>query len=157
MDWNAVGAIGEIVGAIAVFLTLVYLAIQIRQNTHSMDESRKVELARNRTQLVQLRTDRMLEESRSNETLEIYLRLDEAGFPNPESIDILTPLELARFGRLQRVNLIINMNAKYQYEQGLLDDAAYDTSDRVLKVMTPVWLKLGFESLLRDRNIEGEV
>jgi hypothetical protein len=157
MDWNAVGAIGEIVGAIAVFLTLVYLAIQIRQNTHSMDESRKVELARNRTQLVQLRTDRMLEESRSNETLEIYLRLDEAGFPNPESIDILTPLELARFGRLQRVNLIINMNAKYQYEQGLLDDAAYDTSDRILKVMTPVWLKLGFESLLRDRNIEGEV
>jgi hypothetical protein len=155
MDWNAVGAIGEIVGAIAVFLTLVYLAIQIRQNTHSMDESRKVELARNRTQLVQLRTDRMLEESRSNETLEIYLRLDEAGFPNPESIDILTPLELARFGRLQRVNLIINMNAKYQYEQGLLDDAAYDTSDRVLKVMTPVWEKLGFNSHYPAANEEN--
>jgi hypothetical protein len=61
--------------------------------------------------------------------------------------------EMARFRRIQRVNLIINLNAKYQYEQGLLDDGAYDTSDRVLNVMTPVWLKLGFEPLLRDQNM----
>ena len=31
MDWNAAGAIGEILGAVAVFLTLLYLAAQIRQ------------------------------------------------------------------------------------------------------------------------------
>ena len=31
MDWNAAGAVGEILGAIAVFLTLLYLAAQIRQ------------------------------------------------------------------------------------------------------------------------------
>ena len=157
MDWNAIGAIGEIIGAIAVFLTLIYLAMQIRQNTHSMDESRKVELARNRTQLVQLRSDRMLAEAESNETLEMYLRLEEAGFPVPESLDVLTPLELARFGRLQRVNLIVNLNAKYQYEQGLLDDGTYDTSDRVLNVMTPIWIKLGFEQLLQNENREGGV
>ena len=33
MNWDALGAIGEIVGAIAVILTLGYLAVQIRQNT----------------------------------------------------------------------------------------------------------------------------
>lgn len=33
MDWEAIGAIGEIVGALAVVVTLVYLVIQIRQNT----------------------------------------------------------------------------------------------------------------------------
>ena len=33
MNWEAIGAVGEIVGAIAVFATLAYLAIQIRQNT----------------------------------------------------------------------------------------------------------------------------
>jgi len=32
MNWEAVSAIGEIVGAIAVVATLVYLAIQIRQS-----------------------------------------------------------------------------------------------------------------------------
>jgi len=31
MDWNAVGAVGEMLGAVAVFLTLLYLAAQIRQ------------------------------------------------------------------------------------------------------------------------------
>ena len=33
MDWIAVGAIAEIVGAIAVVLTLIYLAYQVRNNT----------------------------------------------------------------------------------------------------------------------------
>jgi len=33
MNWEAIGAIGEIVGAAGVIATLIYLAIQIRQNT----------------------------------------------------------------------------------------------------------------------------
>ena len=33
MNWEAIGAIGEILGAIAVLVTLVYLAAQIRQNS----------------------------------------------------------------------------------------------------------------------------
>ena len=32
MNWDALGAIAELLGAIAVLLTLVYLAIQLRQN-----------------------------------------------------------------------------------------------------------------------------
>lgn len=39
MNWEAAGAIGEIVGAIGVILTLVYLAVQIRQNTASLKSS----------------------------------------------------------------------------------------------------------------------
>jgi len=39
MNWDAVGAVGEIVGALAVFLTLAYLAIQIRQNTRAVQSS----------------------------------------------------------------------------------------------------------------------
>lgn len=33
MDWDAVSTIAEIVGAIGVILSLIYLALQIRQNT----------------------------------------------------------------------------------------------------------------------------
>ena len=33
MNWEAVGAISELVGAIAVLLSLLYLASQIRQGT----------------------------------------------------------------------------------------------------------------------------
>ena len=35
MNWDVVAAVGDFVGAIAIVLTLVYLAVQIRQNTRS--------------------------------------------------------------------------------------------------------------------------
>ncbi len=36
MDWEAIGAIGEVLGALAVVATLGYLAVQIRQNTKAV-------------------------------------------------------------------------------------------------------------------------
>ncbi len=35
MNWDAIGALAETLGALAVLITLVYLSIQIRQNTSS--------------------------------------------------------------------------------------------------------------------------
>jgi hypothetical protein len=39
MNWEAIGAVGEILGAIAVLITLGYLAVQIRQSTRAMQTS----------------------------------------------------------------------------------------------------------------------
>lgn len=36
MNWDAVGAVSELIGALAVVATLLYLAAQIRQNTTSV-------------------------------------------------------------------------------------------------------------------------
>ncbi|MDX1701949.1 MAG: hypothetical protein R3250_15085 [Melioribacteraceae bacterium] len=33
MNWEAISALGQIIGAIAVLITLIYLAIQLKQNT----------------------------------------------------------------------------------------------------------------------------
>ena len=41
MDWEAIGAIGEIAGAVAVLVTLAYLSIQIRQNTKALGHASK--------------------------------------------------------------------------------------------------------------------
>ena len=35
MDWNAIGAVGEVLGAAGVIATLLYLTIQLRQNTRA--------------------------------------------------------------------------------------------------------------------------
>ena len=35
MNWEAIGAIGEVVGATAVFVSLLYLALQIRNSRRS--------------------------------------------------------------------------------------------------------------------------
>ena len=51
MNWDAVGAIAEAIGAAGVIATLVYLARQVRQNTHTIksnDDRLKAELAQNR-------------------------------------------------------------------------------------------------------------
>ena len=39
LNWEAIGAIGEILGAIAVVLTLAYLARQLRQNSQTLRAS----------------------------------------------------------------------------------------------------------------------
>jgi len=44
MNWEAIGAIGEIIGAGGVIVTLAYLAVQIRQN--SLQLARSVEATR---------------------------------------------------------------------------------------------------------------
>ena len=46
MNWEAIGAIGEILGALTVVLTLAYLATQVRQNSLGMKVSAKLEITR---------------------------------------------------------------------------------------------------------------
>ena len=36
MNWDAVGAIAELIGGLTVLLTLIYLSVQIRQNSISL-------------------------------------------------------------------------------------------------------------------------
>ena len=36
MNWDALGALGELVGAAAVVATLIYLSVQLRQNTRTV-------------------------------------------------------------------------------------------------------------------------
>lgn len=39
MNWDAISAVAELAGAVAVFASLAYLAVQIRQNTKSSREA----------------------------------------------------------------------------------------------------------------------
>jgi hypothetical protein len=39
MDWDAVGAVAEAIGALAVVLTLIYLSVQMRQNSKLLQAS----------------------------------------------------------------------------------------------------------------------
>ena len=36
MSWDAIGAIGEIIGAGAVVISVIYLSLQVKQNTSAM-------------------------------------------------------------------------------------------------------------------------
>ena len=51
MNWDALGAIAELVGALGVVATLAYLAVQIRQNTSVVRTSNFQDLMRNYSSL----------------------------------------------------------------------------------------------------------
>jgi len=45
VNWDAIGALGELVGAAAVVVTLAYLARQIRENTNAVQGSLELDVA----------------------------------------------------------------------------------------------------------------
>ena len=51
MNWEAVGAIGEVVSAIGVIFTLVYLAIQIRQNSAVVRSATRQAISTNQAEI----------------------------------------------------------------------------------------------------------
>jgi hypothetical protein len=154
-DW---GAIGEVVGALAVVVTLIYLAKQIRLNTHAMDEGRKLALA----QTYQLRSDAlqdMLVQAADSEHIgPIIIKLTGLGYPEDvKALDGLSDTELRRFRMWQIAQQTHWDNMHYQYQQGYLDREYYEDAfkDRVVR-LAPTWKALGLTSGRRSFFAEIE-
>ena len=56
MSWDAVGAIGQVLGSVAVFITIGYLAVQVR---HAREEARRSAVRARADALRELSTARM--------------------------------------------------------------------------------------------------
>ncbi len=152
------GALGEFIGAIAVVATLVYLAIQIRQNTHTMEESKRLALA----QTYQMRADALQEmlvrASESEHIGPIITKLTLAGYPEDlASLEVLTAEERGRFRQWQIAQQTHWDNMYYQYQQGFLDEEYYNDSlkERVRR-LAPVWEALGVKGNRRSFSREVE-
>lgn len=52
MNWDAVGALGEIVGAIAVLVTLVYVSIQVKLHSRQLEAANEQEAFRQLTEWI---------------------------------------------------------------------------------------------------------
>ncbi len=152
------GAIGEFVGAIGVVVTLAYLAIQIRQNTRTMGESKRLALA----QTYQMRADALqnmlVQASESEHIGPIITKLTHAGYPEDvASLDQLSPGELGRFRQWQIAQQTHWDSMFYQYQQGFLDEDYYREvfQERVTR-LAPVWHALGVTGSRRSFREEIE-
>ena len=129
MSIMELGALGEFVGAFAVVATLIFLAIQVRANTQSMDESRRFAMA----QTYQARAFQQEEELRwmagSDDWPSLILKMGGWGTEGDASgLDELSAVERERMrlmllGRLDRLD-----NLHYQYQKGYLDDEYYESN-----------------------------
>ena len=120
MDWEAIGAVGEILGAAGVIITLAYLAVQIRQNTKTVRGATRQELA---GQLQLLASDLVTNEGIANILQDHFDGKD------------LSPVELTRLHARAYRDFRFWDNAFYQYSQGLLTDDEWRGLRENLKVL----------------------
>jgi hypothetical protein len=152
------GALGEFVGAIAVVVTLVYLAVQVRQNTRMLEENERLALA----QTYQMRADslqNMLVQAADSEHIgPIITKLTDAGYPEDVgSLDILSDTERGRFRQWHIAQLTHWDNMYFQYEQGFLDEEYYRQSIRTrVARLAPVWRALRITGMRESFAAEVE-
>jgi len=105
MNWEAISAISEIVGAAAVVVSLIYVAAQIRQNTKMMRSAAKHSITETSQNFIYTAIDRSEE----------WVKLTTGEDPS-------TPDEDARMSLLVRAMLRGFESQCYQYESGLLEE-----------------------------------
>ena len=111
MNWDAAGAIAEIIGAIGVILSLIYLAKQIRANSDNISQNTKALLANTETSS----TDQVLEIYKSQiESAEVaaLARKGHAG------IDELDDTERHRYSMLVRGIFETHQTYFVQHQRG---------------------------------------
>lgn len=82
MNWDAIGAIGELLGATAVLVTLVYLALQVR---HARNDLRR-SIQQSRTTAFR---ELMLERTRNSELQNAIIKARKAFKPEMDSLEEL--------------------------------------------------------------------
>jgi hypothetical protein len=129
MNWEALGALGEIVGAVAVILTLGYLAVQIRQNTRAVRRSSH-----------QSAVDAFVNVNLTLLQDSEITRIVNTGLQRPEELDAN---ELTRFERWAGANQAHYQNLFYQYQDGIIEDELWKSYETTLRefVGTPGFTK----------------
>jgi hypothetical protein len=108
MNWEAIGAIAELLAGVGVIATLVYLAIQIRQNTDSIKETNL------RTQ-----TDRAIQHSRFASGTPGMMAIFQNGMTDPAS---LSEEENWQFGTFLFSIFLDYQEVYYLHQRGRTED-----------------------------------
>ena len=136
MNWEAISAIGELVGAIAVIVTIGYLAIQIRQNTSAL-----------RAVATQGVTD---EAASIYQTLCTDPELATIAVRGWNAIDELNNSETARFYAYNMMTLFYLQNWYFQTRDGHIEVDLLASWTRILQQMVTTQ---GFQRFWNDRKM----
>ncbi len=121
MNWEALGAIGETIGALGVIGTLVYLAVQIRQNTKSLRASTY---------------QAVLDSSRSdNELVLIHPHLERVYRVGRRDPTALTDEERPLFRHLVAQLFQHHEMMFLQHQQGVIDDDLWERRQIALQML----------------------
>ncbi len=118
MEWEALGAIAELVGAIGVIATLFYLSSQIRRNTQALEAGTNQAVA-DATQ------ERLLVIAQSPELAAAYTK--------SRTGESLSPTEETQLAFFNRATFRGVQNAFFQHRSGLISEEAWRDYEQVLR------------------------
>ncbi|RLA55166.1 MAG: hypothetical protein DRQ65_04760 [Gammaproteobacteria bacterium] len=123
MNWEAIGAIADIVGATAVLATLIYLALQISQNSRLIGQQNDMA----RAQTIQLRADSVAQLIALIVNSEASIATWTKVMANQE----ITPTDLDPIERTIAVSILTALRANLeniylQHQEGFLPDDVYE-------------------------------
>ena len=136
------GNFGEFVGAIAVVVTLIYLASQVKlskeatqANTKQMEQQRTLSLVENYMRRSERVERGYAEGVQSAHLATILFKVSR----EPDSLDDFERYQIREWahGHMHQLDA-----QHYQYQYGLLEDEAYQNLRRVLKQWGPIWRDL---------------
>lgn len=108
MNWEALGAIAEAVGAAGVIATLAYLAIQIRANTAALSAQARHSITDLALQIAMFRADHA----------EAYARIDAGGDPSPAD---------RQFRYWSHMQFMLHAETyRHHYELGLMPESQWN-------------------------------
>ena len=111
MDWEAIATIAEVVGAVGVIASLVYVGVQVRQSadsTRAATTAQTIDQSANSSQFL----------AQDKDSAALYFR----GLDNPDTLD--------KDEKSQFFFILLNLfrryeNSEYQYRQGLLAEGSW--------------------------------
>lgn len=119
MNWEAISAIGQVVGAIAVVVSLIYLAHEVRSNARA-------------TRLASMR-------SLSDAINQYFKTVAEDGdlaglwFRGIYNFESIKGADLMRFSSLMDYLFRIHEDMYYQHLEGQLDDRIWEAFERIMR------------------------
>ena len=119
MNWEAIGAIGEIAGAIGVIATLLYLSVQVRSSTLASRVESKLAATR-------MYADFLNGLIQSPEINELFLR-------GRKDISSLTSEEFHRFSNLALQSFSFFSAGYFQYSRGTLHESDWHENMAVIR------------------------
>ena len=131
MNWDAIGAISEGLGSIAVFVTLAYLATQIR-------DTRAAIIAQSYQSRANTASDIQIQIAQHDALVELMDRTNDV-----DEIGKLSSVERQRLFLVHRAIMNQLDNVCFQYSSGYMTDASFDDALQSARLYLPAWQNLG--------------
>ena len=149
MNWDAIGAIGEVTGAIAVLVTLIYLAVQLRHSTEQARQANAIARADISAQVRQ-RYDALWHQISADPQLaiafnKIMFRDEEVAYS-----------EAARLMAWFATYCTVAQSAHVEHKNGLVDDLTLATIEVNVRwfIGKPLFNRVYKEIISRETNAE---